>query len=232
MRFSQSEVIMSLGLMILGMIVLAVYIPEKIRGYTVKAVLIKSVVSVLFIAVAVSAGSQTVLAKLVIIGLVFGLLGDIWLDLKYVFPEHDELFTYAGFAVFGVGHILYVTGLLIHYGTGRFLTASFALAALASALVAVLEKPMKLEYGKMKMIVVLYGLVLFSTVFVSGGLLLIHGGTGLLLFFIGSVLFALSDLVLSGTYFGEGKERPVDIASNYILYYAGQFLIAFSLTFI
>ena len=54
----------------------------------------------------------------------------------------------------------------------------------------------------------------------------------LMLFFIGSVLFALSDLVLSGTYFGVGKERPVDIASNYILYYAGQFLIALSLAFL
>ena len=223
---------MRFGLIIVGMITLAVYIPEKIRGYTVKAVLVKSIVSVLFVAVAVSAGSQTTLAKFVIIGLVFGLLGDIWLDLKYVFPEHDELFTYAGFAVFGVGHILYVAGLLLQYGIGRFLAASFALAALASALVAVLEKPMSLRYGRMKKIVVLYGLLLFSTVFVSGGLFLLHGGRCLLLFFIGSVLFALSDLVLSGTYFGKGKDRPIDIASNYILYYGGQFLIALSLTFI
>lgn len=223
---------MSYGLVILGMIALAVYIPEKIRGYTLKAVLIKSIVSVLFIAVAVSAGSQTVLAKLVIIGLVFGLLGDIWLDLKYVFPVHDELFTYAGFTVFGIGHILYVTGLLIHYGTGKFLAASFVLAAIAAGLVTAFEKPMKLQYGRMRTAVVLYGFLLFSTVFVSGGLYLIHGGRALLLFFIGSVLFALSDLVLSGTYFGIGKERPVDIAGNYILYYAAQFLIALSLTFI
>ena len=194
--------------------------------------LIKSIVSVLFIAVAVSAGSQTVLAKLVIIGLVFGLLGDIWLDFKYVFPSQGELFTYAGFAVFGIGHILYVTGLLSYYGSERFLVASFALAALSAGLVAALEKPMKLVYGKMKPIVVIYGFLLFSTVFVSGGLLLIHGGKALMLFFIGGVLFALSDLVLSGTYFGVGKERPVDIASNYILYYAGQFLIALSLAFL
>ena len=29
-----------------------------------------------------------------------------------------------------------------------------------------------------------------------------------------------------------GKERPVDIISNYILYYGGQFLIAYSLLFL
>ena len=36
------------------------------------------------------------------------------------------------------------------------------------------------------------------------------------LLFAGGVLFALSDLVLSGTYFGEGKERPVDLILNYL----------------
>ena len=223
---------MALGLTVAGMIVLAFYIREKVRAYSLKAVLIKSVVSVLFIAVAVSAGSQSILAKLVIIGLVFGLLGDIWLDLKYVFPECDDLFTYAGFAVFGIGHILYVTGLLMQYGAGSFLIASFALAALAAGLVIAFEKPMQLVYGKMKGVVVAYGFLLFSTVFVSGGLLLKHGGTSLLLFFIGSVLFALSDLVLSGTYFGEGKDRPVHIVANYDLYYGGQFLIALSLSYL
>lgn len=221
---------MSIGLVILGMMMLAVYIPEKIRSYSVRTVLIKSIISVLFVAVAVSAGNMTVLSGFVILGLVFGLLGDIWLDLKYVFPSQDELFTYAGFAVFGVGHILYITGLLLNYGTGRFLAVSFALAAIAAALVAVMEKPMKLVYGKMKPVVLCYGFLLFSTVFVSGGLMLLHGGAALKMFFAGSVLFALSDLVLSGTYFGTGKERPVDIAANYLLYYSGQFLIAFSLT--
>lgn len=222
---------MSLVLLILGMVALAFYISEKIRGYTVKAVLIKSIVSVLFIAVAVSARSSAPLAAFVIMGLVFGLLGDIWLDLKYVFPAHDGPFTYAGFAVFGVGHILYVSGLLVQYGAGLFLLASFALAAVAAAMIAVLEKPMKLTYGHMKPIVVLYGFLLFSTVFVSGGLLLKHGGPALWCFFAGSVFFAVSDLILSGTYFGVGKERPVDLISNYVFYYAGQFLIACALVF-
>ena len=219
-------------LLALGMIALAFYIPEKIRGYTVKAVIIKSVVSVLFIAVAVSASSTSRLAPFVIMGLVFGLLGDIWLDLKYVFPDSDRVFTYAGFAVFGIGHILYVSGLLLQYGGGRFLLASFGLALVAAALVVVTEKPMKLVYGELKPTVAVYGFLLFSTVFVSGGLLLTRGGAALWCFFLGSVCFAISDLILSGTYFGEGRERPVDLITNYLFYYAGQFLIACSLAFV
>ena len=37
---------------------------------------------------------------------------------------------------------------------------------------------------------------------------------------------------LSGTYFGEGKERPVDFVLNYVFYYGAQFTIAFSLLFL
>lgn len=223
---------MSMMLLILGMIALAFYIPEKLRGYTLCAVFKKSIVSLLFIAVAVSAGVSGKLEVFVITGLVCGLLGDVWLDLKYVFPSHDVPFTYAGFISFGIGHILYVTGLLLQYGTGKYLILSLVLAAAAAGLVSVLEKPMQLVYGKMKPTVLAYGFLLFSTVFVSGGLLLSAGDRTLLLFFAGSVLFAVSDLILSGTYFGKGKDTPPYIISNYLFYYGGQFLIAYALVFL
>ena len=82
--------------------------------------------------------------------------------------------------------------------------------------------------------VVVYGVLLFSTVAISGSLALLYGWkeTTPDLFFAGALLFALSDLVLSGTYFGQGKDRPVDIILNYASYYPAQFLIAASLLFL
>ena len=223
---------MSLVLFIFGMISLAFYIPEKLRGYTVKAVLMKSVVSLLFVAVAVSARSTAVLAPFIILGLVFGLLGDIWLDLKYVFPSYDSIFTYAGFSVFGIGHVLYCTGLLFQYGAGRYLICSFVLAAATAGAVLLMQKMMKLSYGKMKPVVLIYSFLLFSTVFIAGGLLYVKREPALWFIFIGIAFFAISDLILSGTYFGDGKKRPLDIISNYLFYYIGQFLIAYGLAFV
>ncbi len=50
--------------------------------------------------------------------------------------------------------------------------------------------------------------------------------------FAGGIFFLISDLILSGTYFGEGKNRPVDIIINHVTYYIAQFLIASSLLFL
>ena len=227
-------------LLLFATVLLVLYIREKLVSYSVKAVLLKSVVSVLFSAVAVLGwylSTRGILGIFVIIGLTFGLLGDIWLDLKYVFRDYDDQFTYAGFISFGIGHILYIAGLLSQFMSGTklsFIVLPIILGVVLSLCNAVLEKPMKLHYGKMRGIVIGYGVLLFTTVLLSGSLALAKGWQvpTLNLFFAGGVLFALSDLVLSGTYFGVGKERPVDIISNYILYYGGQYLIAYSLLFL
>ena len=228
-------------LLVLGALALVLYVREKLRAYTLRAVFLKSTVSAIFCATAVAAwqaaGGTQVLGAFTVPGLVFGLMGDIWLDLKYVYPAQDKPFTYAGFLTFGVGHILYMAGLIAQFarpGAAAYVVVPIALGVACGFGNALLEKPMKLRYGAMKPVVIAYGALLFAMVLLSGGLALLHGWKEpcLNLFFIGGVLFALSDLVLSGTYFGENHEKPVDILLNYIFYYGGQFTIAMSLLFL
>lgn len=232
------------ALIICAAIVLVLYVREKINAYSLKAALIKSVVSALFIAVGLyglytssaNVGGNPI-GVLVVMGLVCGLLGDIWLDLKYVFPEQDLPFTYAGFASFGIGHVLYIAGMLTRFyppGGMAYVLVPFALAIAMSVVNAALEKPMKLEYGRMKSVVIAYGVLLFSTLLLSGSLALSYNWQepALNLLFAGAILFTASDLVLSGTYFGTGRERPIDFVLNYFTYYPAQFLIATALLFV
>lgn len=224
-----------------GMLCLPVYIREKTRRYSLKAVFWKTLISFLFVSVGAFASrcapdTGRTPCTLVLLGLCLGMLGDIWLDLKYVYRQDDQALTVAGFFVFGAGHVLYMGGLLLRYarpGALPYLLIPALLAVLASAAVVLTEKPMKLRYGKMKPVVAAYGFLLFGTVFLSGSLALMHGWQerALNFFFAGAVLFALSDLILSGTYFGEGKERPIDLTLNYLTYFPAQYLIALSLLF-
>lgn len=227
-----------------GAVLLVWYICEKIKDRSLKAVFIKSVVSVLFLAVGVCgwflsarSGSLSPTGIFVLLGLLCGLLGDIWLDLKFVYPAQDDAFTYVGMGMFGVGHILYIVGLLVQYypkGKPLYVIVPILLAAAASAVNLLLEKPMRLRYGKMKPIVFAYGVLLFSTLAVCGSLAISRGWQErtLDLFFAGMILFAISDVILSGTYWGKGKDRPIDLALNYLTYYPAQYLIAVSLLFL
>ena len=92
----------------LGAASLTLFLLEKTKRYSLKAVFLKTTTSLFFIAtatVSLIAKGYHYLSIFVALGLFMGLLGDIWLDLKYVYKQNDAEFTYAGFISFGIGHI-------------------------------------------------------------------------------------------------------------------------------
>ena len=231
---------LALGLTGLAALVLVFYIIEKCKAYTVKSVLIKFVVSLLFIGVALVAaysnGGQ-ILNPFIIVGLLLGLSGDIWLDLKYVHKEHDKIYSYAGFIVFGVGHIFFITGMYLQFFNNEhvlYIILPLIGGVVISIINQLLAVPLKIKFGDMKMISIAYSITLFSLPLCALSLCILHAwsNTCLLLLFIGGLLFAISDIVLSQTYFKEGHETPIDFIFNYLFYYGAQFVIAFSLFFI
>ena len=132
--------------------------------------------------------------------------------------------------------MMFVSGMISQYcreGHFLYIVLPLVAAALASGINLLLEKPMKLKFGEMKWTVTVYAFLLFSTPFTALSMCILTGwsSTLLIMMFVGGILFALSDLVLSGTYFGEGKDRPIDLILNYLFYYGAQFVIAFSLFF-
>jgi len=226
----------------LGGCALVPYIILRVKKRGLEGLLVKIGVSMCFILTAASpllGEGAPLFPRLrfgVLAGLVCGLLGDILLDLKDMYPQHKDAYVFAGFTAFLVGHFFYVGGLWSAYG---FSLKKLWIAALAGLLlvVAVLltEKPMKLRYGRFKGISLGYGFVLAFMVatawscyaFAGGGM--DPGRITAMLMGIGGALFLASDMILSGTFFGKGFDKPVDYALNYTLYYGAQFLIAWSL---
>ena len=229
-----------ISIMAVAVVFTAFYLVEKIKGYTPKELLLKAVVSLLFIVLAVYCSfvkSGHILNIFIIIGLVFGFTGDIWLDLKYIYPKDDKIYTYAGFIVFGVGHIFFITGMYLEFLNNAhflYILIPIAIAVVLAIANQFLAKPLKLDFKDMKWIAFSYSIFLFSLPLCAASLCIINGwqNTTLLLLFIGGVIFVLSDLVLSGTYFGEGHEKPIDFFFNYLFYYSAQFIIAFSIFFL
>ncbi|MDR1940077.1 MAG: lysoplasmalogenase [Clostridiales bacterium] len=203
---------------------------------SVKALYLKTAVSVLFIAVAVCglpvSGGASVAPFFILItlGLTFGLLGDIFLDFKFVDKVNADAHTFAGMSVFAIGHILYIPAVIYFFAldaSSVLISAAIALAA-AAATVVVTVKLMKYNYGKFIVPAAVYSFLLMFFTAVSAAALIKSSSTEALLLTVGSIAFLLSDVVLSMQYFG-GKKGRGYIVPNHILYYAAQFLIAFTL---
>ena len=103
---------------VLGVVAVLAFLITCNKKRSVPGVFTKMVASIFFIVTAffgvnhvISATADMAVIKyglMVIMGLVFGLLGDIYLDQKWVYPNDDEKYLYAGFAVFAIGHFFYV----------------------------------------------------------------------------------------------------------------------------
>ena len=224
-------------LTVCGALVLVLYLLEKTRRYSVKGAILKSFVSLFFIMIALWGGifGSGVYGFLITIGLALGLLGDIWLDLKYVHREgeHELQYTHAGFNVFGLGHIMYIVAVVITFGDFSkwiYLAVPLVLAILMASITVPASGMMGLEYGQYKVTCVLYMGLLTVSAAMAISMAIMHGLSDIALDFMagGLILFYISDIILSGTYFGKGKERKVDLITNYLTYYPAQFLIAWS----
>lgn len=229
--------------LIIGLIAFVVFSIFRVRQQRVIAVWIKGFVSLMFILTGIlgfifSNNPHSSFGIFILIGLFFGLLGDVFLDLKYISLKHTFLFTTLGFIAFTLGHACYVTGLLLNFfdfsRNPLFVIIPGIIAILLTIITLLMEKLSQIKYGKMKPFVILYGLVLFFTVPIYFSTSIQSGWqyVTLTIISISLVFFALSDLILNNTYFASGFDGPLFIVLNHSLYYIAQFAIAVSLFFL
>ncbi len=222
----------------LGIITTVIFLTKRGPVVTLPVVVFKAVSSVLFILTGLFAGysNPAVPQKyflLIAAGAIFGLLGDIWLDLKYVYPKDNASFLNAGFSSFLVGHIFFVSAMCSAYCFKWYhFVIGFAAGALVAFFTAVSESLLGVFYGDFKKITVIYMFFLGSAVVFSVSSMLVSGfSVSSIILCAGLVLFLASDAVLSGIYFGQGKNTKPQVVLNHSLYYAAQFAIATSIFF-
>ena len=214
---------------------------KSTRGAII-ALFVKILASLGFIAIAVAALFEGVTnlssAAFFLFGLVFGLIGDIVLDLKIAYAKSPEagLYLTGGMVSFAIGHIMYLVGLVLLLGdniTLALVGICVAIAALVSfGMVYGGEKFMKLNFGKFTIHSLVYGFILIFMGALAVGVCIAMKSTNTILFAVGMVLFFLSDAVLSMMYFGGRPKDNALCVINHSLYYAAQICIAAFIFFI
>lgn len=221
-----------------GVAVSLIFCYQRRIGYSVKNLLFKSVSSLCYLLTAVFAliqnsGAYTY-GSLIIMGGALGLVGDILLDLKGIYPAEENLYLKGGFVFFLVGHIFYTLSIIYSTRMKWYLIIGAVIVSVIIGVGTVLmANVMKVHYGAYRRIVAVYVSFLSLTT-VTALISAIATGfqKGYVLLLIGSVLFFLSDAVLSNTFFGRGKDKKHHLFINHFLYYAGQYLIAASVMFV
>ena len=175
---------------------------------------------------------------LIVIGLLCGMVGDIVLDLKVIYPDSDRCYLNTGMGSFFVGHIFYIIAfsLLVAanindynttvqlFGCSVPLLITVGVSAILPLMITVSStKMMGLNFGKFKWQTIGYTFILCCSMVYTLTLSIMGGA--LWLAFVGMVLFFLSDVVLSFQYFGGKIDNKTLIAVNHGLYYAAQIVL-------
>lgn len=216
---------------LIGILLQACFILVEHKEQYTGAVILKGSAALIFCAIGfLSLGSAQNLgfARLICTGLCFGALGDILLNLRFVFPKVGQKIFLAGVAAFLTGHILYLAALIPLSSTlvPCLIAGVLGAAALLSWMFSTLK--VKLAF---KIFGILYiGAIVLMTA-VAIGNVITGPSAAAWMHAVGAVLFTLSDIVLIFNTFGSEQKFSMRI-TNLSLYYLGQLCIAFSLFFI
>ena len=218
--------------------ILVVYVALKCRHDYKKAIALKLSASFVFIVSAFvnwhSKGFPDAYGGLILLGLVGGFIGDYFLDMKYVTNSKvkSDQFTFNGFYAFIISHFFNVLAMLIHFDgldPISVILPSLAVSLSVSGAVVAAESICQVRYGAYKAISFAYGSLLMFITCLSVVSYNTSGQPCSLYMSLGLVSFLLSDLVLSQTFFGHGKNTSPFIVANYVFYYSAQWLIAQSI---
>ena len=230
-------------LLVLGALVSCVFIVSKVIKYTFTTIVIKTIASLFFVAIAVVTvvlfrEGHFFFKLFTVLGLFFGMLGDLLLGFKYITIKRKHIWILAGMFAFAIGHICYVLGLLLDFyvaGNVLFIILPFTLPVLIITIYMIIADKVGINFGKGMLPFAFFYIYCLTTMFSSAlSMVILHEFkvVTLVMFFAGAICFVASDMMLTGAYFKPGQRSKAYMATYSIFYYVAQFVIAFSIFFL
>ena len=201
---------------------------QENREHYVAAVLLKGFASLCFVILGILCSTGTSTARLILIGLIFGCIADVLLNLRRLSATKGQLIFLVGILVFLSGHIVYLAAIL---PMCRNWILCFIIGATLTALLMVWI----FKRISAKKVFKIFGVFYIGAIMILNstaiGNLITSPAAFTAIFAVGAVLFLVSDVVLILNTFGSESKYSLRIV-NIVLYYIGQLLIALSLQFI
>ena len=192
------------------------------------AVLLKGVASFFFVVLGFRFMGDSREAVLILIGLVLGCIADVLLNLRFVFPAKGQSIFLVGILVFLAGHIMYLIAVM-GMAASPWICVAVAVVLTALLMVWIFRQITAKMAFKIFGVVYIGAIVLLNCVACAN--LITSPSAFTAVFFAGSLLFLVSDIVLILNTFGKETRQSLRI-TNVMLYYVGQLLIALSLKFL
>lgn len=214
---------------VLGVILQGVFITVEHKKKYVAADILKGAAAACFVTIGVTGyltKTTDAFGLKLMIGLIFGMIGDILLNLRFVVREEKGQKVFLlGIVSFLVGHILYLAA-LVPLTTHTIICVGIG-AVLAAGLLAYIFKTMDVKPA-FKIFGVFYlGAVIIMTVMAMDIAIVLHNPRSIE-YVVGAVLFTASDIVLIFNTFSGTSKFSLRI-TNLSLYYIGQLMIAMCL---
>ena len=217
-------------LLLFGCAAETAFIVFEHRKKMLSALLLKALASLLFVLggmLAFSLATRPHFARLVIVGLMLGAIGDVCLNLRFLIMDGARRVFLFGIASFLLGHIAYVLA-LVSCAPAALLYALPAAAVVSFFLIRFVLARIEVD-GAIKPFGIVYLCVVFLMATLALTLFLLEPqNTGRAIFAAGGVLFAASDVLLVLGQFGR-REYPGFRALNLSLYYIGQVCICLTI---
>ena len=219
-----------IALLLFGSAAETVFIILEQRKNMLSALLLKALASLLFVLAglfAFSLAARLPYARLVLLGLMLGAIGDVCLNLRFLLTDGAKRVFLFGIAAFLLGHLAYLVA-LITCKPEALLYALPAAAVVSVFLIRFVLSRIEVD-GVIKTFGIVYLCVVFLMACVALALFLLEPqNAGRALFAVGGLLFAASDVLLVLGQFGRRTYRGFR-ALNLSLYYVGQVCICLTI---